>query len=118
MYYTNYELGRFGEKVAAKYLESKGYDIIQKNFMCRQGEIDIIARDFNELVFIEVKTRTGKDYGYPAEAVTKLKQKHMERAAKYYLYKNKQENKFVRFDVVEVIINNRYYSLNHIEQIK
>ena len=59
MYYTNYELGRFGEKVAAKYLESKGYDIIQKNFMCRQGEIDIIARDFNELVFIEVKTTTG-----------------------------------------------------------
>ena len=116
--YINQEIGKFGEDIATKYLQKKGYKIIERNFSCRQGEIDIIAKDFSELVFIEVKTRTSKEFGEPAEAVNAIKKKHIERAAEYYLYKTKQQNKFIRFDVIEVLMKNGYYTIKHIEQIK
>ncbi len=116
--YANAEIGKFGENVATKYLQRKGYKILERNFSCKQGEIDIIAKDFSQLVFIEVKTRTSQEFGRPAEAVNKVKKKHLEKAVKYYLYKNKQENKFIRLDVIEVNLKNGYYTINHIEQIK
>ena len=116
--YINQEIGKFGEDIATKYLQKKGYTIIERNFSCKQGEIDIIAKDFSELVFIEVKTRTSKEYGNPAEAVNEIKKKHIETAAEYYLYKTKQQNKFIRFDVIEVLMKNGYYTIKHIEQIK
>ena len=81
--------GKLGEDLATKYLEKIGYKIVARNFRCRQGEIDIIARSTEELVFVEVKTRTNLSYGSPAEAVDFTKQKHMEKVAKYYLYKNR-----------------------------
>lgn len=115
--YINQEIGKFGENVATKYLQRKGYKILDRNFSCKQGEIDIIAKDFNQLVFVEVKTRSTKEFGYPAEAVNRQKRKHLEKAVKYYLYKNKQENKPVRIDVIEVTLKNGYYTINHIEQI-
>ena len=81
--------GKLGEDLATKYLEKIGYKIVARNFRCRQGEIDIIARKSEELVFVEVKARTNLSYGSPAEAVDFAKQKHMEKVAKYYLYKNR-----------------------------
>jgi putative endonuclease len=65
--------GRLGEELAAADLESKGYMILVKNFRCKAGEIDIVAKRGNVMVFVEVKTRTGKDYGSPAEAVGNVK---------------------------------------------
>ena len=75
--HTKKELGTVGEDIAAKYLIEQNYKIITRNFMCRQGEIDIIARDTlkKEIVFIEVKTRTSQKYGSPSEAVDENKQK-------------------------------------------
>lgn len=110
--------GKIGEEIARKYLERKGYKIVEKNFRCRQGEIDIIATYSGKLIFIEVKTRRSEKYGKPAEAVNELKQKHMINAASYYLYKTGQANKFIRFDVIEVKLKDGYYIVNHIEQIK
>ena len=79
------KIGFKGEEYACNYLENKEYPIIARNFMCNQGEIDIVARDKNELVFIEVKTRTNLKYGNPVDAVDKNKAKHIWNATKFYL---------------------------------
>lgn len=75
------QLGKIGENLASEYLEKQGYLILERNFACRQGEIDIIAKDEKEFVFVEVKTRRSLKFGYPAEAVTNIKRKHMQKAA-------------------------------------
>ena len=99
--------GKNGERIAIRYLETEGYKIICKNFRCLQGEIDIIAKDNENIVFVEVKTRTSFKYGEAKEAVNGTKQKHIHKAIEYYLYKNKLEDAFVRIDVIEVYIMNR-----------
>lgn len=99
--------GKVGEDAAIKYLEQQGYMIICRNFRCLQGEIDIIAKDDDYIVFVEVKTRANVNYGEAKEAVGKYKQKHIYEAAKYYLYKNKKEDDYVRIDVIEVYVYNR-----------
>ena len=83
--YIKKELGKIGEELAKKHLEEENYQIIKRNFSCRQGEIDIIAKDKikNELVFAEVKTRTNNAYGLPSESVNENKQKHIYKSAEY-----------------------------------
>ena len=115
--YTRHELGKEGEEEATKYLERQGYKIIQRNFECKQGEIDIIAKDKNEYVFIEVKTRQNRHYGMPCEAVDARKQKHIWNATKYYLYIHKLENQYVRFDVIEVYKKKGRVYVHQIKQI-
>ena len=115
--YIHHETGKIGEDLAAKYLQQLDYRIIERNFVAKQGEIDIIARDKQELVFIEVKTRTNTLYGKPVEAVNEPKQKHLIGTAKYYLYSKHLENEFVRFDVIEVYLRQNSYRVNHIKQI-
>ena len=113
-------VGNNGEQEACNYLKSNNYTIMNRNFRCRSGEIDIIANDdsTNELVFIEVKTRKNFHYGMPAEAVTRKKQKHIVSATKYYLFINKINNKrFIRFDVIEVINANKTI-INHIKNAR
>lgn len=116
--YFRQEIGRWGENLACQYLEENNYKIIERNFLCRQGEIDIIAKDItkNELVFIEIKTRSNLKYGNPADAVNKEKQKHMVEAIRYYLYKNHINNAPIRIDVIEVYIV-QSCKINHIKQI-
>ncbi len=99
--------GKIGEDKAEIYLKEQGYKILCRNFRCMQGEIDIIAREENTIVFVEVKTRTSTKYGEAREAVDKRKQKHIYQSARYYLYQNKKESSNVRIDVIEVYINNR-----------
>ena len=115
--YKRHILGKYGEDVAERYLKQKGYTIIQRNFECRQGEIDIIAENSEYLVFVEVKTRSNFIYGNPSEAVHKDKRKHLYKVAKYYLHIHGWENRFVRFDVIEVLIDNRLAKVRHITQI-
>ena len=79
------EFGNTGEDIATEYLEKQGYIILERNFYCKQGEIDIIAKDKNEVVFVEVKSRSDVGYGLPSEAVTKQKIKHLCRTARYFL---------------------------------
>ena len=116
--YFRKEIGKWGENIACQYLQRKNYKIIEKNFSCQQGEIDLIAKDINkkEIVFIEVKTRSNFKYGNPADAVDINKQKHMKQAIKYYLYKNRIENIAIRVDVLEVYIIEDC-KINHIKQI-
>ncbi len=112
-------LGNFGEEKACNYLIQNNYKIIERNFRCKQGEIDIIAKDLtkNELVFFEVKTRSSFQYGTPAQSVNKRKKRHMIGASKYYILKNHINDSFIRFDIIEVFAENYTFKINHIKQI-
>ena len=92
-------LGNLGEDIACKFILNKGYEIVERNFYCRQGEIDIIAKDNEFLVFIEVKTRKNENYGRPIDAITFYKKKHFINSIEYYLYKNRIKNIPIRIGV-------------------
>lgn len=99
----SWEIGRRYEGYAASYLADRGYRILEQNFHCRQGEIDLIAQDGRYLVFIEVKYRRNKKYGEPTEAVDWKKQQRIRRTAKYYLHRRGySEETPCRFDVVGI----------------
>jgi len=101
------ELGRWGEKQARAYLEQQGYIVVEENFRCPIGEIDIVARVEEWIVFVEVKTRRSVNYGYPAEAVNSRKQAKYVQTALYYLKKNQLYNNAYRFDIIEVMVGQR-----------
>lgn len=100
---NNRYVGSSYEALTVKYLKDIGYTILETNYRCRSGEIDIIAQDQEYIVFIEVKYRKTKNYGYPRESVNFYKQKHILSVAKYYLFRHKLINKNCRFDVVEIL---------------
>ncbi len=114
--YVSHELGRIGENIIADYITKLGYKVVERNFACNQGEIDIVAKDKEELVFIEVKTRTDISYGEASEAVTDTKKRHLINSIKYYIYKQKLENQPIRIDVAEVYINKGKVKVNYIKQ--
>lgn len=118
MYKKQY-IGKYGENFACDFLEKNGYKIIERNFSCSQGEIDIIAYDKkqNEIVFVEVKTRTNFNYGFPSESINKIKKKHMKKSVEYYIYKKNLYNYYLRFDVIEIVFQNQKYKLNHIKNV-
>jgi putative endonuclease len=108
-------LGQKGEDLACAFLCGRGYDIIQRNFRCRYGEIDLIARQGETLVFIEVKTRMGSGYGAPEEAVTAEKQEHIRRVALFYLQAHPDIDQELRFDVIAISWGAESSRVNHIE---
>ena len=115
--YKRHILGIEGENIARKFLIEKGYKILLKNFRCRQGEIDIIAKDRNEIVFVEVKTRVNLNHGSPSEAVDRNKRNRIIKASKYFLYVKKLENRNIRFDVIEIIKKDKFY-IRHIKNVE
>ena len=98
------ELGRRGERAAARFLERKGYEILDTNWACFAGEADIIALDGSTLCFIEVKTRTGVQKGFPAEAVDAKKRARYEKIAACYLQNYEKPDIYVRFDVISILV--------------
>ncbi|MFH1867045.1 MAG: YraN family protein [Patescibacteria group bacterium] len=113
------ELGKKGEDLAAAYLKERGFDIIDKNFhLGRYAEIDLIGRDRDEIVFIEVKTRSGLGQGYPEEAVTRFKQEKIKQAAESYLLAHPQLSNNHRFDVVAIYFEAKgKYQIKHFRNI-
>jgi putative endonuclease len=102
-------IGEWGERRAVKYLRAKGFTVIESNFRCRVGEIDIVAREGGDLVFAEVKTRADLRYGLPCEAVDEHKQRQLARVAEVYLatHTGRAEHDGdlrPRFDVIEILI--------------
>ncbi len=94
-------LGANGEAAAARHLERHGCSILEQNHVTRFGEIDLIAKDGDEVVFVEVKTRQGRTYGYPEEAVTYAKRRHLRMAAEAWMAARKYEGA-CRIDVIAV----------------
>ena len=98
-------LGRKGEEVAVDFLKKQGYRIIKRNYRCRAGEIDIIAKQGSSLAFIEVKTRRSTRFGLPEEAVSYEKKRHLTRVALGYFTHYRIKETKCRFDVVSVVVN-------------
>jgi len=96
-------LGKLGEDAAARYLTKLGYIILARRWRERRFEIDLIAKDGDEIVFVEVKTRNGVAYGYPEESITEQKQRHLRNSALYFLESKKLYNRRYRIDVVAVL---------------
>ena len=111
------QVGDRGERLAADYLRARGYDIIERNFRCREGEIDIVARQGETLVFVEVRTRRGRDFGTPEESISSLKQQRLVSLAEAYVQAHDQPNETWRIDVVAVELgpNGEVSRLEHIE---
>lgn len=95
-------LGRTGERLAAESLLRKGYHILERNFRCRHGEIDLVAEDEHDLIFVEVKTRRGISYGLPEDALTVYKRHKILQVASYYLDLHSCSERSWRVDVVAV----------------
>jgi putative endonuclease len=96
------KLGAKGEDIVVHYLKSRGYRILERNYRVRLGEIDVIAEQGDELVFIEVKTRSDNLFGSPFESVTMQKQKQLSKVALEYISKHGCHNRSARFDVVGI----------------
>jgi putative endonuclease len=101
------ELGKKGEEVALRFLKEKGYRIIEKNYVCKMGEMDIIAKEKDTLTFIEVKTRTSTEFGPPQLAITPSKQRQLSKVALSYLNKKQLKDVKARFDVVAILLGKK-----------
>jgi putative endonuclease len=101
---TTTDLGSWGERIAAAYLTNAGLRLLDRNWRCREGELDIVARDRDALVFCEVKTRRGTGYGHPVEAVTPVKQRRLRTLAHRWLAAHDEHAPELRFDVVGVLV--------------
>lgn len=109
---NNRKKGEIGENIASKYLLSKGAEILERNYRIKSGEVDIIAKLDNELIFVEVKSRSNKKYGIPCESVNYTKMNKITNTAKYYMLINNLYDVPIRFDVVEIYFNDK--KLKHI----
>ncbi|MFH2011210.1 MAG: YraN family protein [Pseudomonadota bacterium] len=98
-------LGKRGEEIAVSYLKGLKYKIIERNYKCKFGEVDIIAKDKKTVTFIEVKTRSSLEYGHPSQGVDKRKQYQISKVALDYINKKNIQNLDTRFDVVTVQIS-------------
>jgi putative endonuclease len=101
---TTSELGAEGERIAVTYLTDAGLQVLDRNWRCRDGELDVVAREGDVLVFCEVKTRRGTGYGHPAEAVTRVKQRRLRTLAQRWLAAHDEHARDLRFDVVGVLV--------------
>lgn len=102
----NKGIGNLGEEMATAFLQKKNYRILERNFRCKGGEVDIVARDPQDksLVFVEVKARRDLSYGVPQLAVTPFKQRQISKAALTYLSKNSLHGHNARFDVIAILL--------------
>lgn len=114
----NAELGRRGEQLAVDHVVARGMSVLERNWRCRLGEIDIVARDGAETVFIEVKTRSTSDFGHPFEAITPVKLARMRRLAVAWCEATDAPVSRIRIDAVAVLAPNEAPALiEHLEGI-
>jgi putative endonuclease len=112
---SNRAAGDRGEDIASRYLARKGYEVVERNFRTRRGELDLIARRGGTLVIVEVKLRRGTDYGDPLEAVTPRKQRAIRLMAEEYLSERDPDYEDLRFDVVGILLPAGRPEISHVE---
>ena len=112
---SKYNVGMQGQQEAEAFLLASGYSILEKNYRIRTGEVDLIARHGNYVIFIEVKFRKGFKFGYPRESVGRVKQSRIIRTALHYISTHNLSSHDFRFDVIEVLSDGGQVQVNHIE---
>ena len=110
-------IGKYGEDIACRYLCSKGYKLIERNYIDKCGEIDIIVKKKAEIVFVEVKTRSSKTNGEGVESVTRQKIRHIKNVSKMYVIKNRLYNYSIRYDVIDIDLSNIPYTVKHFKAV-
>jgi len=108
-------LGQEGERIAEIYLRKKGYRVVERNYRCPVGELDLILLDRRVVVFVEVKTRTDDRFGAPLESVGPRKQKKMIKTALFFLTRHRLHNRDARFDVVGISYQGGEPMVEHVE---
>jgi putative endonuclease len=106
--------GREGERLAEDYLKKKGYKVLEKNYRCPLGELDLVVLDGRVVVFVEVKIRTDDSFGHPLEAVHSRKQDKMVKTALYFLSRYKLHQREARFDVVAISGRENHPIIEHV----
>ncbi|MCQ4087172.1 YraN family protein [Saccharibacillus sp. JS10] len=111
------EKGRAAEEAAANYVEQQGWTILERNWSCRSGELDLIAENGETIVIVEVRSRSGLGYGSPAESVDRRKIQKVRQTAEIYLQRVGKIDRRIRFDVIAVMLGRQLnvVSLEHIE---
>jgi putative endonuclease len=110
--------GNYGENLAIEFLKEKRYEILERNYENKFGEIDIIAKENETIIFVEVKYRENLKFGEGVEAVDFYKRNHIKSVAKLFIMKNHLENAEIRFDVIEILKINTKYEINQIKSIE
>lgn len=100
----NTELGRRGEQIAVRHLEARGMQVLARNWRCRQGEVDIVAKDGRDTVIVEVKTRSSIAFGHPFEAITTLKLGRLRRLAAAWCEASPEPILGIRIDAIAVLV--------------
>ncbi|MBL7142197.1 MAG: YraN family protein [Candidatus Pacebacteria bacterium] len=115
---SNLATGKVGEKIAKEYLEKKGYKIIEQNYKTKYAEIDLVVRHKNEMIFVEVRTKVGEDFGAPEETINKKKLKKLRGNAAAYVARAKWKNSY-RIDAICIVLRKNYTieRLNYYENI-
>jgi putative endonuclease len=108
-------LGKEGEEIAESYLTKKGYRLVERNYRCRGGEVDLIVLDRRVIVFVEVKARNDASFGSPLESVHPRKQQRMTRAALIFLSEHKLHHRDARFDVVGISFGGDKPAVEHVQ---
>ena len=110
-------LGRYGEDRASDYLQGLGYSIVERNWRCRIGEIDIIARDRDRFVFVEVKTRSADGFGHPFESITEAKAARLRRLVAAWCESRQVSGIKVRLDAISVLVRAGRVNIEHLKQV-
>ena len=110
-------LGRRGEEAAAAHVTGLGWAVLDRNWRCAEGEIDIVARDGSDLVVCEVKTRSGTGYGTPAEAVTPAKAARLRRLASRWLAAHGVGHASARIDVIGLVADGPRFTIDHLKGV-
>ena len=111
------DIGRYGEERAAVFLQDRGYEIIERNWRSQAGEIDLIAKDKDRLVFVEVKTRNGSGFGQPFEAITANKVARMRRLVAHWCATKQVSGVKVRLDAIAVLITGGKVHIEHLKEV-
>lgn len=112
---THNDLGQKGERLASLFLQQKGYEILDENWVFGKAEVDLIVYFNKQIIFVEVKTRSSTNFGLPEDFVTEVKQRQLEIAANEYIALMNHQGE-VRFDIISVLFDKKdNYTINHIE---
>jgi len=109
--------GDVGEEMAVKFLQEKGIRVLQRNYRFDRGEIDIVAEDNGEIVFVEVKSRHSHSFGTPEDAITPAKESHLKRTAEGYLLQRGIEGKPCRFDAITIQWESGQPQIRHLKRV-
>lgn len=110
-------LGRYGEQAAADFLEAQGYELLDRNWRCSAGELDIVARIGGVIAFVEVKTRNGTGFGHPFEAITDSKRAHLRQSAAAWLAAKQLGASPIRLDAISVLVQSGKVHIEHLKQV-